>query len=165
MHQTSYIFNQWMCRSRVIFRRLQTCSVMFRHICMTHSLQPWNVHGYWGWLIIMWWLSFLPNMFKHVVYVGKSSYAWQFSFFNIFATLFSIHNSFTPTNIPIVSTQPFLPQYHFHFYIQPSVKLLTFPTSWCVALAAEWLDLPTVDIAQLAHTAGEYIFTMFNPYI
>jgi len=41
------------------------------------------------------------------VYVGKSSYALQFSFFNIFATLLRIHNSLTPTNIPIASTQPF----------------------------------------------------------
>jgi len=93
-----------------------------------------------------------------------SSYAWQFSFFNIFTALLSIHNCFTPTSIPIASTQPFCHNTTFtSTHNHPSNFLHFQPVD--VSFSRLRLDLPTVDIAQLAHAAGEYIFTIVNPYI
>ena len=50
---------QWMCCCRVIFWHVQTC--LYDSYIITMKI-PWLL----GWHIIMWWLSWLPNMFKHV---------------------------------------------------------------------------------------------------
>jgi len=100
-----------------------------------------------------------------------SFYASQFSFFHKFATLLlSIHNSFTPTNIPTTSTLPFC---HNCPWISPLLArtdhdfwyIVMFRNRWQITLfATEWLDLPAVNTVHIAHAASESIFTMFEPH-
>jgi len=90
------------------------------------------------------------------------------AFFHKFATLLlSIHNSFTPTNIPTTSILPFC---HNCPWISPLLAQTDHDFSryhnvsrWtknCIPVT-EWLYLPAVNIAHIAHAASESIFTMW----
>ena len=119
------------------------------------------------WIVTLWyvWVVMLtcPDMFKNNMVTIPRNFtvidvesAWRSihiathssAFFHKFTTLLlSIHNSFTSTNIPTTSTQPFC-----HNTTSTSTRTHTLTTSGCVVPATDWLNLPAVDIAQLAHS-------------
>ena len=100
IHQTSYIFNQWICRFRVIFRHVQTCLYDWYTITMKISWLLGITHHHV--MVIM--------VTKHVqtcLYMSVKLPTHDSSAFQYIRRSLSIHNSFTPTNILIASTRPF----------------------------------------------------------
>jgi len=108
-------------------RHIQTCSDVFRHV-RTRLYDSYIITMKIPWLLGMTHHHVMVIVVTiHVqtcLYMSVNRPMHDSSAFSIYSPLYSAPNQHLNCIHSAV-----LPQYHFQFYIQPSVKLLTFPTS------------------------------------